>query len=155
MRVFGFQELYPLYITAALKNEICGLSQLWNRTSVRGRKCLSSSWNDSTVNVEKVREKTLSVEKVRCIPRHQMYNRLLDWGCFFAGMSTISSSFFVARTSLASHLTQYSFQALSRYTSAWSLLSWISLSTRSERKHEWSWVSREFSWGGHQHVLLR
>ena len=144
MRVFGFKELYPLYITAALKNEICGLSQLWNRTSVKGRKCLSSSWNDSTVNVE----------KVRCIPRHQMYNRLLDWGCFFAGMSTISSSFFVARTSLASHLTQYSFQALSRYASACSLLSWISLSTRSERKHEWSWVSHEFSWGGHEHVLL-
>jgi len=32
---------------------------------VKGRKCLSSSWNDSTVNVEKVRENMLSVEKVQ------------------------------------------------------------------------------------------
>ena len=32
--------------------------------SVKQRKESSSSWNDSTVIVEKVREKTLSVEKV-------------------------------------------------------------------------------------------
>jgi len=34
--------------------------------SLEGRKCLSSSWNDSLVNVEKVREKFVSVEKVCC-----------------------------------------------------------------------------------------
>ena len=38
--------------------------------SVKGQKGPSSSWNDSTVNVEKVRKKTLSVEKVHCTPRH-------------------------------------------------------------------------------------
>jgi len=37
--------------------------------SVKGQKGPSSSWNDSTVNVEKVRKKTLSVEKVHCTPR--------------------------------------------------------------------------------------
>jgi hypothetical protein len=33
---------------------------------------------DFVVNVEKVREKALSVEKVRIIPRRHMYNRLSD-----------------------------------------------------------------------------
>jgi len=34
--------------------------------SVKERKPASSSWNDSPVNVEKVREKFVSVEKVCC-----------------------------------------------------------------------------------------
>src|SRR5260221_10935912 len=33
--------------------------------SVKGRKCRLSSWNESTVIVEKVREKRVSVEKVQ------------------------------------------------------------------------------------------
>jgi hypothetical protein len=37
--------------------------------SVKEQKGPSSSWNDSIVNVEKVRKKTLSVEKVHCTPR--------------------------------------------------------------------------------------
>jgi hypothetical protein len=49
---------------------VCGLFLSWNRISVKGQKGPSSSWNDSTVNIEKVREKRVSVEKVRSIPRH-------------------------------------------------------------------------------------
>lgn len=73
--------------------------------SVKSRKCLPSSWNDSTVIVEKVREKRVSVEKVRWLSQHYMYNRLLDERCLAAHVSTKPSSFSVAPTSLASHLT--------------------------------------------------
>ncbi len=51
--------------------------------SVKGRKCLTLSWNDSTVIVEKVREKALSVEKVHDTPWH-----LSGTVCLLIGIGT-------------------------------------------------------------------
>jgi hypothetical protein len=45
---------------------LCGLLSSWNSMSVKERKPASLSWNDPPVNVEKVREKFVSVEKVYC-----------------------------------------------------------------------------------------
>ncbi len=51
--------------------------------SVKGRKCLPLSWNDSTVIVEKVREEALSVEKV-----HDTSWHLSGTACLLIGIGT-------------------------------------------------------------------
>src|SRR5260370_24671636 len=52
-----------------------------------GRKGQSYAWNDSTVIVEKVREKRVNVEKVRCTSRHLTRTVCLLIGIAICGLS--------------------------------------------------------------------
>jgi len=51
-------EFFWVDLRYGVPSLMCDLSKSWNRMSLKERKCLSSTWNDSTINVEKVREKT-------------------------------------------------------------------------------------------------
>lgn len=54
------------YFPQECVHKMCDLLLSWNSMSVKRRKRRLPSWNDSRVNVEKGREKRVSVEKVQC-----------------------------------------------------------------------------------------